>query len=183
TAPRGTTKRRPLPSTVLDGWNGLKDFLRFTVRNSTGKLVTSLAVTFCPDSSNTQRTSAVSAATSPYPLQCNIFDPFQLSSVWGIQRGWAVDPAQSSSLPDFPLAVAKSRVTERTPGRYIGLSRIPADFAPAPVAAKVVRATSCGGAARRGASSSHPNTPIQPAPEVPHVVNPPRAALPDLVAQ
>src|SRR5215469_5337447 len=31
--PYGGTIRRPLPSGLLDGWNGLKDFLTFTVRN------------------------------------------------------------------------------------------------------------------------------------------------------
>src|SRR5271166_6782357 len=37
--PGGGILRRPLPSYVLDGWNGLRRFARFTVQNSRGKTV------------------------------------------------------------------------------------------------------------------------------------------------
>src|SRR5262249_36842882 len=34
--PWGTTRYRPLPAAVLDGWKGLRDFIRLTVRNHSG---------------------------------------------------------------------------------------------------------------------------------------------------
>jgi Lysyl oxidase len=179
----GKVERRRLPGTLLDSWNGLKDFARFTVRNSKGKLVASLSVTFCTDSYDSQRVSAASAPASPYPQQCAL-DPFQLATVWGIQRGWAVDPAQSSSLPDFSLALGRYHVTETITGRYIRLFRIPADFATATVAVTVVNANSSG-ATGRGSSPSQLKAPSQlgALPNVRYLARPPRAALPDLVAQ
>ena len=34
--PSGGIVRRPLPATLLDGWNGLRGFIKMTVRNSSG---------------------------------------------------------------------------------------------------------------------------------------------------
>src|SRR6516164_7321829 len=44
--PWGSVKTRPLPATVLDGWYGLKHFIRMTVRNSAGHVVASPWLTF-----------------------------------------------------------------------------------------------------------------------------------------
>lgn len=184
-SPSGAINRRPLPRTVLDGWDGLKYFFRFSVRDSRGKLVISLPITFCPDSSNPQRTSPGSPPTSPYPQQCDTFDPFQLASIWGIEKGWAVDPAQTSSLPELPLALGQYTVTEAITKRYTSLFRIPADLATATVKLRVISSKHSSGAMSRGIASAHHTPPAQlaPPPNVPGLPHPPRTALPDLIAQ
>src|SRR5215470_7149804 len=45
----GAVRARPLPATVLDGWNGLRHFVRMTVRDSAGTAVASPWLTFCPN--------------------------------------------------------------------------------------------------------------------------------------
>ena len=42
----GSARKRPLPATLLDGWNGLKHFIQMTVRNATGTVVASPWLTF-----------------------------------------------------------------------------------------------------------------------------------------
>jgi hypothetical protein len=180
----GATRRRRLPSAILDGWNGLKNFLRFSIRNSKGAIVDSLDITFCPDSSDAQRTSPASPAASPYPQVCGTFDPFQLATVWGIKRGWAVDPVQSSPVPDFNLNVGEYEVTETVTHRFVRLFHVPAKFATATVRVKVVKASSVS-ASRRVATLKHPRGSIRAHPKlgIKFLTRPPRSALPDLVAQ
>ena len=47
--PSGGIVRRPLPATLLDGWNGLRGFIKMTVRNSSGKIVAAPLLTLCPN--------------------------------------------------------------------------------------------------------------------------------------
>ena len=86
--------RRSLPSYILGGWNGLRQFARIVVRNSSGRVVSRRNLTFCPDNYSLSKATVDSAQTSPFPQQCQAFDPFSLGQVWGIPRGWAVDPTQ-----------------------------------------------------------------------------------------
>ncbi|HUJ04908.1 MAG TPA: hypothetical protein VLX31_02235 [Streptosporangiaceae bacterium] len=90
----GRTVLRPLPAWGIGGWNGLRRFLRMTIRNTSGKIVGSTVMTFCPDSSNPQRTSPNSPANSLFPTECSD-NPFEKGMVWGVQRGWGVDPIAS----------------------------------------------------------------------------------------
>jgi Lysyl oxidase len=85
---------RPLPSSVVHGWKGLAQFLHVVVRNASGKVVLDRTLTFCPNSLTPQRISTYGPADPTFPFGCDIgFNPFPRSSVWGIDRGWAVDPA------------------------------------------------------------------------------------------
>ena len=86
----GATITRKIPSWMLDGWNGLKRFMRLTVRNSQGKIVATRFLPFCPNG-NPQRTSPNSPQSSPFPFECSS-DPFEQAMVFGLQRGWAADP-------------------------------------------------------------------------------------------
>jgi hypothetical protein len=83
--PGGPVRARPLPAGVLDGWNGLRDFIRMTVRDREGKVVASPMLTFCPNTFDPERASPQSPATTPYPQQCGA-DPFPRSMVWGSRR-------------------------------------------------------------------------------------------------
>ena len=180
--PFGGTIRRPLPGSVLDGWNGLKDFVVLTVRDSAGQVVITKPVTFCPDGFEQERVSPGGPPTSPYPTVCT-FDPFQKGMVWGIQKDWAVDPMEGVFRP-VKLPLGSYRVTESISPAYTRLFRIPARDATATVNVKVVKPHCCpvpgccGQAAPRRAGQSRPLTRAR---AVRTMTNPPPSALPDLV--
>jgi hypothetical protein len=88
----GHVRFRRLPRWVAAGWDGLAHFIRFAVTNAEGRVVASGSPTFCPNASNPQRSSPSGGLTDPYPRSCSpLENPFQLSSIWGIRRGWAAD--------------------------------------------------------------------------------------------
>jgi len=113
--------RRSLPSWILGGWNGVRHFARIVVRNSHGRVVSRRNLTFCPDSFSLSKATADSAATSPYPLQCAAFDPFSLGEVWGIPRGWAVDPVQFAP---FRLTAGTYQLTMAISPNYVRLFHV-----------------------------------------------------------
>ena len=168
---------RPLPSSVLDGWNGLKNFIILTVRNKTGKVVASIRLTLCPNSGDPERASLDSPDTSPYPQQCAAADPFPIGTVWGIERGWAVDPVQFGRT--YPLALGTYQVTESIAPVYDQLFGIPRADATATVAMTVVNGNLCCPA---GPGRQRPAAALPSLPAVPLIKNPPESALPDLVA-
>jgi len=167
---------RPLPASILDGWNGLKNFVSLTVKNKAGKVVASTRLTLCPNSFDTERASPDSPSTSPYPQQCAAADPFQIGMVWGIEQGWAVDPAQEGAL--FRLALGTYRVTESITPAYARLFGIAPADATATVVMTVVKGSACCAAGR---ARPHPVT-LPSLPAVPVMNDPPESALPDLVA-
>ena len=95
--PDGSTQTVALPATVLAGWSGLRKFLHLKVTNSSGKVVASRTMTFCPNAGNPQKAVPDGAVTSPYPFGCRS-NPFQLGSVWGVANGWAPTRWSSSAL-------------------------------------------------------------------------------------
>src|SRR5215469_3711299 len=108
--PFGGTIRRPLPASMLAGWNGLKNFVVLTARNSAGQVVLTKRVTFCPDSFDQERAGPGSPPALPYPTVCT-FDPFQKGMVWGIQKDWAADPTEEQ-FSTVKLPLGSYRVTE-----------------------------------------------------------------------
>ena len=146
--PGGGTEVRPLPASLLDGFNGLKGFVRVTVTNSKGKVVGSQRVTFCPDVFDPQRGSPNSPATSPFPQFGCAADPFQVSNAWGVQKGWGVDPFEFSDQA-YRLRLGTYHVTVTITSKYRKLLNISAADATAHVTAIVVKGTGCCGPARR----------------------------------
>ena len=187
----GTIRHR-LPAWTLDSWNGLRHFLHITIRNRKGRVVAASSLTFCPDTYDVSRTNPGSARTSSYPQQCSAYDPFSIGEVWGIARGWAVDPQEYYP---YRLNYGTYTLTENIGPRYAHLFRIPAKDATATVKVKVVKGQGCCGpfgccfpppapahfvrvtAHRIG--SAHPALPSLPA--VPTLAKPPVSALPDLI--
>jgi hypothetical protein len=166
---------RPLPASILDGWNGLKNFVSLTVKNKAGKVVAATRLTLCPNSFDPERASPDGPSASPYPQECAAMDPFPIGTVWGIEQGWAVDPAQAGRT--YNLALGTYRVTESITPAYTQLFGIPPADATATVVLSVVKASACCTAGRAR---------IRPAalarlPAVPVTTNPPESALPDLV--
>ena len=168
---------RRLPASVLDGWNGLKDMVNITVRDSAGKVVGWEPVTVCPASFDAERATADSPDNSPYPQSCGAFDPFPVGGVWGIAKGWAIDPAGQGGGRTFTLTIGSTyRVTETISPRYARLFHVAARNAAASVKLTVVPFAGPPGPAK-------PRTGTLPAlPAVPYLQNPPKSVLPDLVA-
>jgi hypothetical protein len=69
-------------------------------------------------------------STSPYPQECAAMDPFPIGTVWGIEQGWAVDPAQAGRT--YNLALGTYRVTESITPAYTQLFGIPRPTPPRP---------------------------------------------------
>src|SRR5262249_41316292 len=181
--PWGSVKTRPLPAAVLDGWSGLKHFIRMTVRNSAGRVVASPWLTFCPNTYDPERVSPDSPATTPYPQSCG-FDPFPLSLVLGIAKGWATDPAEAypfSSLgpgPFMRLRPGKYQVTETVGANYVKLFHIAAGAAAQTVKVTVVKGRGPGLAA--GYPAPPTGRALPPRPRGPCPAAPPRNARPAL---
>src|SRR6516164_4963845 len=180
--PSGGTVRRPLPAALLDGWNGLKDFIKMTVRNSTGKVVAAPLLTLCPNTYDPERASPDSPATSAYPQVCGQ-DPFPRSVVWGIAKGWATDPAEfypNSPLgagPFLQLPLGKYQVTETITPTYVRLFHIPAPGTTQTVDVTVVKGRGCCG--RAPERPGHAG--FAELPRAPSLPDPPKSALPDLL--
>ena len=179
--PGGGTTTRPLPSSLLDGFNGLKDFLRLSVANTAGKVVASARPLFCPNA-GPQRAVPDSAITNPYPPGC-AFDPFPKSLVMGLARGWAADPAGFSFSfppPTVRLAPGKYKVTATIAPQVVRLLHITPADATASVKLTVVKGRGCCAAAAPRTAPAHARG-LAPLPRVPFLSRPPAAALPDLV--
>jgi hypothetical protein len=181
--PYGGIVRRPLPASILDGFNGLRRFTVLTVRNLAGNVVLTKPTSFCPNDFNPARVSPGGPPTQPYPPVCT-FDPFQLGMVWGVQKGWAVDPAQSSGRV-VKLPVGVYHVTETISPGYVRLFHIPAKDATATIKLTVAKPPKCCPppgccAAGRRHSARAAAAPPLPA-NAPTLTHPPASALPDLV--
>jgi Lysyl oxidase len=137
--------RRSLPSRILGGWNGLRHFVDIVIKNASGRVVSRSSLTFCPDNYELSKATTDSAETSVYPQQCQAFDPFSLGEVWGIPRGWAVDPVPYNS---FKLGLGKYRLTMRISPTYARLFHVTKQDRTATVQVRVARAPSPGLAAR-----------------------------------
>jgi hypothetical protein len=98
---RGARKRtRRLPAELLDGFDGLKDFIRLTLTDDSGQEVVDQNQTFCPTGSSV-RARPDAPPTSPYPDSFSN-TPFTLGTVWGLQAGWAIE-VQGGGMDGIPL--------------------------------------------------------------------------------
>jgi hypothetical protein len=177
----GGIRRRQLPAWVNDDWTGLRNFLHLWVRDSAGKVVLSQNLTFCPADGGAQKTGPGSPQSPLYPQNgCGSYDPFPLGEVWGIQRGWAVDPFYL--YPFTKLQLGTYHVTVRINPGYMRMLHITAPHAVGRVTVKVVKGTGCCAAGAGGGPAA--NAAPRPLPSLPQVAllkSPPRDALPDLI--
>jgi hypothetical protein len=179
--PGGGTTTRSLPASLLDGFNGLRDFLRLSVANTAGQVVASTRPLFCPNFFP-QRAVPDSASTNPYPPGCG-FDPFPKSVVMGLARGWAADPASFSFSfppPTVRLAPGKYKVTATIAPQVVRLLHITAADATASVKLTVVKGRGCCVVPAPRTAPARARR-LAPLPRVPDLASPPAAALPDLV--
>jgi hypothetical protein len=179
--PGGGTTTRSLPASLLDGFYGLRDFVRLSVADASGKVVASTRLVFCPNG-NQQRAVPDSARTTPYPGGC-AFDPFPLSLVMGVARGWGADPIGFSFAgpgPTYRLAPGTYKVTMTMAPQYVRVLHVTAADATASVKVTVVKGRGCCAAAAPSTAPGRARA-LAPLPRVRSLASPPAAALPDLV--
>ena len=182
--PGGAQISRPLSATLLRKWLGLRHFLRITVVNKAGKTVGDQVTPFCPDVFDPQRGTLGSPVNSPFPQTACFANPFTKGAVWGVQRGWGVDPLEFNS-PSFRLRLGTYRLTVAITDIYRRLLHISAADAVVHLKLTVTKVAGCCGnspccgppAPRRRQVGS-----LAPLPRVPYLTNPSRSELPDLVA-
>src|ERR1700722_10767337 len=114
TSSDGKKTTRRLSNGLLNGWNGIKDMVTLTVRNSAGKTVALQKETACLGSYNVARAAADSPDNDPYPQGCGAYDPFPLGAVWGLPKNWAFDPTTFGSQLNL-VAGQTYTVTETIP--------------------------------------------------------------------
>ena len=174
--PGGTVREVPLPSSLAAGVQGLRNFVVLTVRDSAGKIVITRHLLFCPNAFDPQRTSPDSPPGTPFPRNGCPMMPFTKTTVWGIQRGWGEDLAESSGT-GFRLAVGTYTMTETITAPFRKVLGLPAATSSATVTVKVVKSQSGSAGERR----HHVSRALPRLPEVRTMTSPPRAALPDMV--
>jgi len=182
--PGGGLVRRPLPGWTIDGWQGLRRFLRMTVTNTSGKVVGSRILAFCPNSFNPQRVSPNSPANPLFPQAC-YSNPFEKGMVWGLQQGWAADPI-GGGFPfrfggdSFKLKPGKYVVTMNVTLMWRRLLHIAMANSTAKVAVTVKKGSTCTDVCPPGGPGQHAGA-LPKLPNVPLLANPPASALPDMV--
>jgi hypothetical protein len=169
---------RPLPANMLDGWTGLKGMMSISVKDSAGRVVIHGGFPMCPDSFDAERATDNSPVNSPFPTQCAAFDPFSLGEVWGIAKGWAIDPVETSATAPYMLtAGATYTVTESITPRFMNWLHVSPRDATASVEVTVQSQSIGPPPPPAGAARARPSLPAS----VPTMQNPPRSVLPDMV--
>jgi len=185
--PGGRARFRRLPSWAVDGFDGLRAFLRVRVTDLHGRTVFRQLTNVCLDSPNPQRAVPDSSLTDPYPQTC-AFDPFPLALVEGIARGWAVDPYSFYFKPAtiVLLKPGSYQVTAQITSRFTRLMDISGPDAIARVRMRVVNASGCCTGQVRGsrhaARAGRMARPLPPLLDAPLLTRIPRSDLPDLIA-
>ncbi len=100
---------RTLPSDMLAGWRGLREFLNVSFTNQKGKVVASKDFTFCPNDWSRQRIDDSGPQVSRYPMFCSSGLPFLKGMVWGIDDHWATATFGEYQAP--PLSVRAGNYT------------------------------------------------------------------------
>ncbi|MEA2434866.1 MAG: hypothetical protein QOG54_2323 [Actinomycetota bacterium] len=130
----GLREYHDLPADIMDDWNGIKDFIQLDISKD-GDLKKTKMMSFCPNSYDRQRVSDNGPDRPSYPDGC-FGNPFTKGLVWGIDDGWAVNPASytggvlrlQDGLYDVKMSVAE---------RYIDLFNIDPALATASIQLKV----------------------------------------------
>jgi hypothetical protein len=86
------TTTRTLPKGLITDHGGLPGFLEISLKDSAGKQVFKTASDFCPNNAS-GRIRPDAPSTSHYPQSCSR-NPWTLGSVWGVEKGWAVNTTQ-----------------------------------------------------------------------------------------
>ena len=104
----GGVEPRVLPSDILDGWSGFKDFMSVRIADPDGKVLREFTTTFCPN--NERQRLNDSGPTQPTFVDGCRANPFTRGFAWGIEQGWATNLMGYSEQP-MPLKRGRYVVT------------------------------------------------------------------------
>jgi lysyl oxidase len=166
---------RSIPTEYLDGWNGLDRFLHVSIKDAKGRAVYRDVQTLCPNGWEQDRLDDSGPIDPSYPRFCG-GNPFTRGVVWGIDRGWAVNPLQWLWLPGRILPAGRYDVRVWIDGVYTDLLQIPAEDAE--VRVPLVVEPRSRAAARPARVRPTDARPLAAVPEI----TPPSYAVPDLAA-
>ena len=137
----GSVQSRALPSSLLDGWNGLSRMLRVVATDDSGKVVAAFDVTTCLDTWDEQRVDDSGPQNPTFPSFCGS-NPFMKGAAWGIDAGWAVNPlslfGSGMRVPDGHYTVTVSLTK-----RFVYALGIPAADASVAVGVEVATTSGC----------------------------------------
>lgn len=177
-----TQNGRVIPPALLDGFAGMKRFVRVTF-SQRGQRVRSAWLTFCPNGWDRQRIDDTGPQHPTFPDLCPTQFPFTKSMVWGIDAGWATavaapftDGPTSFDVPpgDYDVAVVVHP-------RWVEVLQMPADGTKVQLRATVVQEAEPTEEPRPGGENGHAAE--QRSAQVPtNKAAPSGARLPDLVA-
>jgi Lysyl oxidase len=167
---------RDLPVELLDGWNGLKDFLHISVRDDRGHLVYRTPTTWCPNAYGRSRIHDGGPLVATYPQFCG-GGPFTKGMVYGIDDGWAVSATGNYGYGSLQFRATRSRyvVSMWIDPAWADALAIPEADASTSVNVRVIRHGRDG--------IAPPVAPdVAPSPSVPTTTQPPADATPNIVA-
>jgi len=133
--PQGGIEEVALPAELLDGWSGLNDFFRISVRSLDGELVKEKLYPFCPSGYDVARINDDGPQMPTYPAAC-YGNPFTKGLVWGIDAGWAVN-TNSTYSARMRLPVGEYSASLSIEPVYVDLFDIAAEDSETTVAMRV----------------------------------------------
>ncbi|MFI1016242.1 lysyl oxidase family protein [Streptomyces sp. NPDC020965] len=119
-------RTRTLPAGMVKDFSSLRDFIQVTLTDSAGRTVATKKEPFCPNNA-AGRVRPDAPATSKYPEGCPT-QPFNLGSVWGLEKGWAANTYQGfySTPVDVPDGEYTAKVSVTKPYRdFFGMADKP----------------------------------------------------------
>lgn len=167
---------RPIPPEDLLGWYGLNDFLHISIKDEAGRAVYRLVQPFCPGGWDQDRVDDSGPANPTYPQWCG-GNPFTLSTVWGIDRGWAVNALQWTWIPGRVVPAGHYDIRVWIDPTFTELLQIAPEDAEAHVALTVKRRLRSSAAS----DASDPAAAAQRLDSVP-VITPSSSVIPNLAA-
>jgi hypothetical protein len=129
---------REIPMDDLLGWYGFANFLHVSVKNEAGRAVYRTVESFCPGGWEQDRIDDSGPANPTYPQWCG-GNPFTLSTVWGIDRGWAANALQWTRIPARTMPAGHYDVRVWIDPTFSDLFQIPAGDAEKHIAVTVKR--------------------------------------------
>jgi Lysyl oxidase len=178
--PAGNPTFQDIPVEMIDSWYGFRDFMRIDISQS-GELVKSKKMGFCPNSYDRQRVNDEGPDTFSYPDGC-YGNPFTKGLVWGIDEGWAVNPASSYGGTVMRLPEGLYDVTVSIEQAYVDLFDVPADKSSVQLQLKVRTSRGFPGCPDCPHPIPHQYRRTYSSSALPIVTDPDPATLPDLIA-
>ena len=135
-----TQNGRVLPPALLDGFGGMKRFLRVTF-SQRGERVRSAWLTFCPNGWDRQRMDDTGPQHPTFPDLCPTHFPFTRAMTWGIDAGWATAVAApyTEGPAAFDVPPGTYDVTVEVHPRWVDVLRMHPDATTVQLRATVVQ--------------------------------------------